>query len=515
LLQLLNQITESIWDKPFPEFLTEGALDQRDAGRRLQNFIIVDIARYWADVVAKLAEEDVRRIIVRSILTDNPDITPDEAVDLTVQFMKNLTSEELNDFVTMRMQQMDVDKVLGTLWTLLVAPTPARGLLVVIDSLNALVEGAQSRFRNFDDRQTLLAVLRSFERWEVSLPERPTIIFTAEDSPAFSNTAAESYIVDVVVELKREERIYKRPITAEESIEWKEDLFFCRVRKGRGLAIQRRSCCYEFVKGVGLKLIPTYAAQGFVSLFYENQPQREVIQNLRTVDVPASYPGVFVQEFTRSALQRMFAVRRYQEQRVPPRQSMLLCHVDEYWVDVLSKANMLYPIPPNELHPFSLSMPVDKSPFITALATAKEQFYLDCDGNYLAVPQMGNVGMLIYRKDLLHKLGADSPPETWEELEEMSTALRAAGMPYRLLLETQTYDTLVMTALELGWSHGAIWQTTGVGDQLEVEFKRGNFDDLVVAIERLQWWIHHDKLVSARCSVDPTIMPAAHSSQIK
>ena len=58
--------------------------------------------------------------------------------------------------------------------------------------------------------------------------------------------------------------------------------------------------------------------------------------------------------------------------------------------------------------------------------------------------------MLIYRKDLV-----ESPPTTWDELEETSRKLRAAGKPFRLLLETKTYDTLLCTALELSWGHGA------------------------------------------------------------
>jgi hypothetical protein len=318
--------------------------------------------------------------------------------------------------------------------------------------------------------------------------------------------------VDVVVQLRQECYRYRRLLSPDEPVEWKEDLYFCQVRKARGLPMQRRPCCYEFVQDEGIKFFPTYAAQGFVSLFHENRPQLEVIQNLRTVDVPSLYPGVVVQEYTRSALQRMFSVQRYQK-RVPPHHPLLLCHVDEYWIEVLKQADMLYPIPEAELRLFSLQPTPEQSPVIHELAEAKEKSYRDEDGNYLAVPQMGNVGLLIYRKDLLRAVEHPNPPETWEELEQICAKLKAKNLPHRLLFETQTYDTLMIAGLEMGWSHGAFWSAEKVADaerlgRLRVRFAPGSrFDDLVAAVERLHGWIHDLHLVPLACSVDPVVMP--------
>src|SRR5690606_3928466 len=110
------------------------------------------------------------------------------------------------------------------------------------------------------------------------------------------------------------------------SASWSDDLMFCSVRKGRWMPIERRSCCYEFVQlpgEEGIKFYPSYAAQGLCSLFHENQPQREVIATLRDVDGPSLYPGLIVQEFTRSALQKASAIRRYAE-KIPRRHPLLI-----------------------------------------------------------------------------------------------------------------------------------------------------------------------------------------------
>jgi hypothetical protein len=197
----------------------------------------------------------------------------------------------------------------------------------------------------------------------------------------------------------------------------------------------------------------------------------------------------------------MFAIRRYEEGAgVPPRHPLLLSHIDEYWVDVLAKAGWLQPIPQDKLEIFS--RPTGATAVIRELSRRKRKFYLEKSEstNLLAVPQMGNVGMLIYRKDLV-----PTPPGTWEELEAESARLRRQRKPYQLLLETHNFDTLVVTALELGWSHGVFWRTDQTDDGLRVTFKKGSrFSDLVRAIERLHGWIHGERpIVPLQSSVDP------------
>jgi hypothetical protein len=352
-------------------------------------------------------------------------------------------------------------------------------------------------------------------------------------------------IADTVIHLWRERVTQRTPIAPETTVDWKHDLLFCQVLKGRGLPIQRRTSCYEFVKAGawptgGIKFFPTYAAQGFVSLFSENQPQLEVIHYLRTVDVGSSYPGVVVQEFTRSALQRMFAVRRHTD-KIPMRHPLMLANVDEYWVAELRKSNLLHAIPPADLKLYTLPLaecrtapPSDSDAAATPTTTRttarvalptvgtsviwelarKERFYREDLPNekpenrgYLAVPQMANVGILVYRKDLLELIGRNAPPKTWEELEEICSVLRDRRYPYKILLETQTYDTLMMTALELGWGHGFFWRTKksyNTGAQLEICLdEESRFEYFVDALTRLHRLIHQDCFVPKHCSVDP------------
>ena len=72
-----------------------------------------------------------------------------------------------------------------------------------------------------------------------------------------------------------------------------------------------------------------------------------------------------------------------------------------------------------------------------------DAFYCDEWRNLLAVPYIGNVGMMVYRKDIL---GKRKPPQTWEDLRKICNELREQGHPYKFLIETQTYDTLMATA---------------------------------------------------------------------
>lgn len=481
----LNQITESFWGKNYKDKLGDI--------KRWATLDIGELTRIW-DSLADSVGKDIKK--------EKPGFI--QTTELTPEERRALGQEQLD--------QIGLDDLLGSLWQWIM-PEKQMPLLVVIDSLSALIYWAQRHFRAYDDRYMLLAIIRSFEaRWE-QMKIKPTVIFTAEEADGSRSKAAESYIADVVIELKRKSVASLKPITPEKSADWQEDLLFCQVLKGRGLHTQRRPCCYEFVFGQGIEFFPTYAAQGLISLFHENQPQLEVIQSLRSVDMPSSYPGVLVQEFTLSGLQRTFAVRRYVK-RIPPRHPMLISHVDEYWVEVLKEAGLLYPISPDLLRFFSQRLD-EKNQIIDELRKAKEKTYLDSKGNFIAVPQMGNVGMMIYRKDLLKEIDVKEPPETWEELQEICEKLKSEKLPHKLLLETQTYDTLLVTALELGWGHGAFWSTKKVGTghenvRIELDVHNKNcFEDFVEAMTRLHQWIHRDGIVPLNSSVDPAKHPEA------
>src|SRR5205823_234623 len=132
-----------------------------------------------------------------------------------------------------------------------------------------------------------------------------------------------------------------------------------------------------------------------------------------------------------------------------------------YWVDVLKKNNLLHPIKRDRLQLYSEKCRDEQGAdtrIIEHLRKSRSESYTD-GNDYVAVPQIANVSMLVYRKDLLRLIGK-GPPKTWEELEEICRTLRDLEKPHKLLIETQTYDTLLTTVLELGWAHGAYWYTT-------------------------------------------------------
>jgi hypothetical protein len=409
-------------------------------------------------------------------------------------------------------------------------PDHGRPTLVVIDGVTALVHGAKAKddFSPASERRILFDVIQSFDLFYGGTGPRPTLILTAEDranladddQAVISSPAGESYLADAVVQLRSKQMKQLTTIGNGQDVHWTEDLLFCRVLKTRGLAGQRRSSCYEFVKGEGIKFFPTYAAQGFVSLFYENIPQLRFIREFANVDVPFSYPGLIVHNFTRSGLQRMFAVRR-RARRIPPRRPMILSSVDEYWVDVLGSAGMLHPLPSKAIRLFSLPIvepgKAGGTWIIPELSRKRNgPCYLEKsrrdatagtdDGppRFLALPYIGNVGMMVYRRDLLKAAGHTAPPETWEELVELCSEFRREGSPYQFLIETNTYDTLMATALELGWANGAHWRTEKQeGGGTAIDCPEDVFDRFCEAIEFLKKCIFSYKIMPPRSSVDP------------
>ncbi|MEQ8785643.1 MAG: extracellular solute-binding protein [Pirellulaceae bacterium] len=505
---LLNHITRSFWNVEYGEYLGDAhRCHLRDLTDHFDTEVQDKAFRKFTDDMLRRSglPADAQAIVHSS---------DDQDVRASLEAL--LSSDRVKEEVRAKVREMELDQLLRELWQSLAIDddTP---VLLVVDSLNALVSSAAVRFRAAPDRQILQAVFHAFRSWRRSR-SNVTVLLIVEDSEQLVNTAA-SYVADTVIHLRAElieSSISERP--GQEPRKWLQDLRFCQILKGRGLPIQRRSSCYEFVdrreeSKRGIQFLPTYAAPGMVSLFYENAPMQEVIENLRSTDVPSTYPQVIVHEFSRSAIQRIFSVRRHSTQ-VSLRQPLILSNVDEHWLDVLRREDLLEPIAADKLECFSLPIETDDdvpSCFINELWTTKrDHFSFERDGKVylLGVPQMANVGMLIYRKDVLDALG-EKPPTTWEALENCcrSPKSRASKRSRSLLLETYSYDSFLTTALELIWSHGGRWRTLrGDDGRLRIDFDDGcGPANVVAALLRLKYWIHVLGIVPKESSIDPDV----------
>ena len=279
----LSQITESLWEKPLEAFW-----GPRKQGKR-NLWSTPDLTGDWAEFEVWVEEVRKRRSMALNAFDPTTRDDPFAYVDLRA------------------VEYLEFEHILGSFWHK-IKVVEGVDVLVVIDSLSALIHWARHAMPNYDERQMLLAILRSFEKWRGLRRFHPTVIFTSEDRTVARGEAAESYIADVVIQLQREGKTYKIPAPPGGLVEWEDDLLFCRILKGgRGLAIQP-AVLLRVRQVQGSRTVPHLRLPGPRLTVPRDEPQLQEIQDFRTVDVPSTYPGVVVQEFTRSGMQRFFAV---------------------------------------------------------------------------------------------------------------------------------------------------------------------------------------------------------------
>jgi multiple sugar transport system substrate-binding protein len=77
------------------------------------------------------------------------------------------------------------------------------------------------------------------------------------------------------------------------------------------------------------------------------------------------------------------------------------------------------------------------------------------DGKPYANPWYTDTGLLYYRKDLLGQSGFDGPPESWDELKEMSrTVMGKSGTKFGFTFQGARYEGGVCDGCEFIWGHG-------------------------------------------------------------
>ncbi len=80
---------------------------------------------------------------------------------------------------------------------------------------------------------------------------------------------------------------------------------------------------------------------------------------------------------------------------------------------------------------------------------------LTYEGKIWGVPWLADVGLLFYRKDLLEQSGFSEPPQTWQELKEMSKkVVQDSATRYGFVFQGAINETGTCNGLEYLWTHG-------------------------------------------------------------
>jgi trehalose/maltose transport system substrate-binding protein len=111
------------------------------------------------------------------------------------------------------------------------------------------------------------------------------------------------------------------------------------------------------------------------------------------------------------------------------------------------------------------------------------------DGALIGIPWFTDAGLLYYRSDLLEKYGYDSPPATWDELEEMAQTImdgeRAEGNQdfWGFVWQGDSYEGLTCDALE--WVHSNGGGTIVSSDNVITV----NNPAAIAAVEQAAGWV--------------------------
>lgn len=134
---------------------------------------------------------------------------------------------------------------------------------------------------------------------------------------------------------------------------------------------------------------------------------------------------------------------------------------------------------------------LDLNPHVTA-AERGQYFPIYLENNsvgeaLVGLPQMGDVGLLYYRTDLLEKYGFGGPPDTWSKLEEMAAAIQAGERGdsaefWGYVWQGNVYEGLTVNALE--------WQASMGGGLIVDAEGRLALDDVAAgALDRAAAWV--------------------------
>ena len=135
---------------------------------------------------------------------------------------------------------------------------------------------------------------------------------------------------------------------------------------------------------------------------------------------------------------------------------------------------------------------LDLNPYLTAEERGQYfPIYLENNsvgGALVGLPQMGDIGLLYYRTDLLEKYGFEDPPVTWSELEEMAAAIQAGEREenaefWGYVWQGNVYEGLTVNALE--------WQASMGGELIVGADGRLAEDDSASAeaLDRAAGWV--------------------------